>query len=211
VAVAGDFGARLVQVVIGAAVSGVGLAWMIRAKLGVQPWDVLHLAVAGLLHVSVGVVIVAVSLVVLLAWWPLGLRPGWGTLTMAFIPGLVCDGALWITPTFDNNVVMRAMLLVAGVVTFATGTAIVIRAGLGPGARDGLMVGLCRRYGWRVAVVRTGIEMSAWTLGLVLGGPWASVASGAAGVGTVVVMLSVGPLLGMMLPKSAIDSRREAG
>lgn len=208
---AADLAARLAQVVVGATVAGCGLAWMIRARLGAQPWDVLHLALAGVLHVSVGTVIIAVSVLVLLAWWPLRLRPGWGTLAMTFIPGEACDLALWLTPSFDNNMPVRVVMLASGIVVFAFGTAAVIRAGLGPGARDGLMVGLCRRYSWPVALVRTGIEMAAWTLGLAVAGPWASVASGAAGIGTVAIMLSLGPLLGLMLPRRAIDSRRETG
>jgi uncharacterized membrane protein YczE len=206
-----DLGARLVQVVAGASVSGIGLAWMIRAKLGAQPWDVLHLALASLAHVTVGTVIVAMSMLVLLAWWPLRLRPGWGTLAMTFIPGLACDGALWITPTFDNNLPMRVALLVCGIGVFAVGTAAVIRAGLGPGARDGLMVGACRRFGWSVFAVRTGIEVTVLALGLALAGFWPAVHAGTAGVGTVVIALSLGPLLGRMLPKRAIDSRRETG
>ena len=39
-----DGALRLGQVVAGAATAGTGLALMIRARLGAQPWDALHLA-----------------------------------------------------------------------------------------------------------------------------------------------------------------------
>ena len=210
-----DGALRLGQVVAGAATAGTGLALMIRARLGAQPWDVLHLAVSGLLHVSVGAVIIGVSVVVLAAWWPLRLRPGWGTLAMTFIPGLACDGVLALLPAPDSMII-RPVLLVAGLLLFAVGTAAVIRAQLGPGARDGLMVGLCARFGWSVAVVRAGIEVSVLVLGLLLLGPARAVAAGPAGVGTVVVALLLGPMLDVLLdpillPRRPIDSRPPAG
>jgi uncharacterized membrane protein YczE len=66
-----------------------------------------------------------------------------------------------------------------------------LTANLGPGPRDGLMTGLHRRYGWRIAVVRTGLEVTALSLGALLGGR--------VGIGTVIFALGVGPALGLTL------------
>jgi uncharacterized membrane protein YczE len=96
----------------------------------------------------------------------------------------------------------RVGLLVAGIVVFAVGSAVLIRARLGPGVRDGLMTGACARWGWPVGMVRTGLEVSVLGLGLVVaGGPANAIGAGSLGVGTLVVAASLGPLMHLLLPR----------
>jgi uncharacterized membrane protein YczE len=83
-------------------------------------------------------------------------------------------------------------MLASGVVLNALAGAMYIGAGLGPGPRDGLMTGLVRVTGRSVGLIRTSIEVSVLIAGFVLGGT--------VGLGTVVYALSIGPLLGFMLP-----------
>ena len=189
---------RLARVVAGASAMGAGLALMIRARLGAQPWDVLHLALSHLLGVSPGTVIIGVSLLVLLLWWPLRQRPGLGTVATTILPGATCDLVLAVLPTPDA-LAARAGLLAAGIGVFSIGTALVIRAGLGPGARDGLMTGACARWGWRVRTVRTALELSVLALGLLLADPIQAIHTGTAGPGTLAIALTLGPLLGLLL------------
>ncbi|MBB5897326.1 YczE/YyaS/YitT family protein [Kutzneria kofuensis] len=192
--------------IAGASAMGAGLALMIRAHLGAQPWDVLHLALAKLLGVSPGTVIIGVALLVLLFWWPLRQRPGLGTLATTILPGVSCDLVLSVVPVPDD-LVPRAALLAGGISAFAAGTALVIRAGLGPGARDGLMTGACARWGWSVRTVRTCLELGVLVLGLVLTDPMQAIRTGTAGPGTIAIALTLGPLLGLLLKQRA---KREA-
>ncbi|WP_211769324.1 YczE/YyaS/YitT family protein [Kutzneria sp. CA-103260] len=192
------FGGRLAVVCLGASTTGAGLALMIRARLGAQPWDVLHLALAKLLNVSPGTVIIGVSLLVLIFWWPLRQRPGLGTLAMTILPGACCDLVLSVVPV-PADLALRAALLAGGIAVFSVGTALVIRGGLGPGARDGLMTGACARWGLSVRTVRTGLELGVLILGLVLANPVQAIATGTAGPGTVAIALTLGPLIGVLL------------
>ncbi|MFI9380029.1 YitT family protein [Kutzneria sp. NPDC052558] len=192
------FGWKLAGVVLGASTTGAGLALMIRARLGAQPWDVLHLALAKLLNVSPGTVIIGMSLLVLLFWWPLRQRPGLGTLAMTFLPGACCDLVLAVVPV-PSDLAPRAALLAGGIVVFSVGTALVIKSGLGPGARDGLMTGACARWGLSVRTVRTGLELGVLTLGLILANPVQAVSAGTAGPGTLAIALTLGPLIGVLL------------
>ena len=201
---------RLLRVVTGASAMGAGLALMIRARLGAQPWDVLHLALAKLLGVSPGTVIIGVSLLVLLFWWPLKQRPGLGTVATTFLPGVCCDLVLSIVPT-PNDLVPRAALLVSGIAVFSVGTALVIRGGLGPGARDGLMTGACARWGLSVRTVRTGLELGVLVLGLILANPVQAIAAGTAGPGTLVIALTLGPLIGLLLKQPAKQPPKVVG
>lgn len=193
---------RLFRVIVGASAIGAGLALMIRAHLGAQPWDVLHLALAKLLGVSPGTVIIGVGLLVLLFWWPLRQRPGLGTVATAVLPGVSCDLVLSIVPV-PADLLPRTALLAGGIVVFSAGTALVILAGLGPGARDGLMTGACARWGWSVRTVRTGLELSVLILGLILADPMQAIRAGTVGPGTLAIALTLGPLIGVLLKQRA--------
>jgi uncharacterized membrane protein YczE len=183
--------ARLVRLYLGLAGFGVSLALMVRARLGLGPWDVLHQGIARHLGVQLGWVTIGVSVVVLLAWIPLRQRPGLGTLSNAVLVGLVVNAALDVLPA-PRALAWRAAWLAAGIGLNGLATACYIGAGLGPGPRDGLMTGLAAR-GHSLRVVRTLIELSVLVIGAVLGG--------SIGVGTVAYALAIGPLTHVLLPR----------
>ena len=62
---------RFAQLLAGLALYGTSMAMMIRATLGLNPWDVLHQEVALRTGWSFGTVTALTGLVVLLAWIPL--------------------------------------------------------------------------------------------------------------------------------------------
>ena len=131
---------------------------MVRADLGLGPWDVLHQGVAERTGISIGVVTILTGMVVLLLWIPIRERPGLGTLLNVLLIGVVVDVTLAVVDTPDA-MWQRVALLVVGVYVFGPGSGWYIGAGLGPGPRDGLMTGIARR-GHSVRVVRTGIELA---------------------------------------------------
>lgn len=186
---------RLTQLLIGLVLYGISLAMVIRASLGTAPWDVLHQGLAGKTGLSLGTVVVIVSFVVLLLWIPLKQWPGIGTLGNAVLVGVFADIGLAVIPKF-SHLGGQAALLVAAVLLNGLASALYIGAGLGPGARDGLMTGLARRTGWPVRGARTGIEV------VVLGGGW--LLGGSVGLGTVLYALAIGPLVQLMLPRFTI-------
>ncbi|HEX5615823.1 MAG TPA: hypothetical protein VFZ83_11785 [Acidimicrobiia bacterium] len=163
---------------------GVAIGLSVRAELGLAPWDVFHQGVADATGLSFGAVVVAVGLVVLLSWVPLGQRPGIGTVVNTLTIGFVADATLALLPEVDLLAIRVAFLLVA-TLTFGIGGGLYIGAGLGPGPRDGLMTGLAAR-GHRLWVVRTTLELSVLVAGWLLGGT--------VGVGTVLIALAIGPL-----------------
>ena len=189
---------RLPQLFGGLILFGVAIALMVRGGLGLAPWDVLHSGLARWLPLSMGQLIVAVSFVVLLFWFPLGEHPGVGTLANAVVIGLVTDASLAVLPVVDD-LFGRAGLMLAGVVLNGLSSAIYIGAQLGRGPRDGLMTGLARRTGWSLRLVRTGLEVTVLAIGLALGG--------AIGVGTLVFALAIGPLTQFFLPLVAVGTR----
>ena len=160
---------RLLQLFIGLTLYGVSTAMFVRADLGADPWNVFHLGVANLLSMNIGVVIIAVGVLVLLAWIPLRQRPGFGTLSNVIMIGLAADVALLVIPGFES-LLARSGLLVSAVILNALATALYIGAGFGAGPRDGLMTGIHARTGWPVRRIRTAIEVSVLLIGWLLGG-----------------------------------------
>jgi hypothetical protein len=182
---------RLAQLYVGLVLYGISLALMVRAQLGLDPWDVLHEGLANRLPLTFGQVVIVVGALVLLAWIPLRQRPGWGTISNVFVIGLAVDAALAVLPA-PEPMAWRIVFLVSGVVLNSVATAAYIGARLGPGPRDGLMTGLVARTGRSVRIVRTSIELS------VLAGGW--LLGGTVGLGTVLYAISIGPLVHFLLP-----------
>jgi uncharacterized membrane protein YczE len=191
---------RVAQLWAGLGLFGASLALMVDAKLGLGPWDVLHQGIGRVLGVQIGWVVVAVSVVVLLAWVPLRQRPGFGTVSNALLVGLAVNATLDVLPAPDP-LLARIGYLTAGVILNAAATGLYIGARLGPGPRDGLMTGLARR-GHSIRAVRTAIEVGVAVAGFALGG--------SIGVGTVVYALTIGPLVQVFLPHSAVAAHTSA-
>lgn len=186
---------RLPQVVLGVWLFGVGIAAMVRADLGVPPWDVFHQGVAQGLGVSIGTVIIGTGIVLVLAFLPLKERLGLGTLLNAVLIGVSVDVTLSWLPESPPHW-MRALLCAVGPVVVGFASGLYLGGGLGPGPRDGLMTGIGRR-GFTIWKVRTTLEVAVMVVGLLLGGRL--------GIGTEWFALSVGPIVQYFLRRLARD------
>jgi uncharacterized membrane protein YczE len=190
-------GRRLAQLYAGLALYGLSMALLVRAELGVMPWDVLHQGISRSVGGSLGAVSIVVGALVLLLWVPLRQRPGVGTISNVVVIGLAVDASLAVLPTVDA-VAARIVLVALGIVLNAVATAAYIGVHLGPGPRDGLMTGLVRRTGGSVRLVRTGIEVAVVASGWLLGGTL--------GVATVLYALAIGPLVQVLLPRLSMPT-----
>ena len=176
---------------VGVALFGISLGLVIRAGLGLAPWDVFHQGLASQLGVSIGAVIVGTSAVVLLAWIPLKERPGIGTLANGGLVGIWVNLTLDVIPDTIDSWPARAALLLIGLLINGIGSGMYIGAGLGPGPRDGLMSAIARR-GFTIRRVRTTLEISVLITGVLIGGT--------IGIGTVIYAAGIGPLAHIFIP-----------
>lgn len=190
---------RVAQLLIGLFLYGIGIALIVRGTLGVAPWDVLTQGTDRHTHLGFGLVTVLLSAVVLLFWIPIRQKPGIGTVLNALLVGPSADVGLWLVPA-GLDLWLRIILFTAGLLVLAVATGLYIGAHFGPGPRDGLMTGLHRRTGWKIWIVRTGIELTVLAIGWALGGN--------VGIGTVLFALLIGPLCQRTIPLFAI--KREA-
>jgi uncharacterized membrane protein YczE len=190
---------------VGLVLFGVGIGGMAEAGMGLGPWEVFHQGIARLTGLQLGTVSILVGIPVLAAWYPLGERPGVGTVLNIAVIGTATNVAMGIIPAAEGLAQQVAMML-AGVATIAVGSGLYLASDLGPGPRDGLMTGLHLRFGWSIRRARTGIELGVLVLGFLLGGT--------IGIGTIVFALGIGPAVQVALRvfdrEGRVSKRRRA-
>lgn len=186
---------RLIQLYAGLLLFGVSASMLLLGALGVDPWDVFHQGLARQFGLGVGTWALIVSGAVLVLWIPLRQRPGLGTISNAILVGLTIDAMLAVFHT-PHSLAARWALMLGGVLLNGVATGAYIGAGLGPGPRDGLMIGWAAR-GHQIRVVRTCIELTVFAAGWALGGN--------VGIGTIIYALAIGPLAHAFVPRFAIS------
>ena len=182
---------RIIQLLVGLVLYGFAISMMVRAAIGVSPWDVLSQGLAKQTGIPFGWVTNIVGALVLLFWIPIRQKPGLGTVLNVLLVGTSAQLGLMVLPA-QNSLVLQVVLFAGGLALLAVATGLYIGAGFGPGPRDGLMTGLHRRFGWPIWIVRTAIELTVLGLGWLLGGN--------VGIGTVAFALLIGPMVNITLP-----------
>ena len=163
---------------------GLGEGLLIVSSMGNSPWTVLAEGVYLDVGFSIGLITILISVVVLLFWLPLNQKPGIGTILNAIIIGLMIDICIRFVPV-PENYISQLILAIVAVLTVGLGGGIYLIANLGPGPRDGLMIGLQKKTNLPIAAVRAFLEISVMSIGWYLGGT--------VGVGTLLFAFGVGP------------------
>lgn len=164
-----SFGYRFAKLIIGLFIYGIGVAMVVDAQIGIAPWDVLAQGISIQTRLSFGQATIVVSLIVLLTWIPLRVRPGLGSIMNALMIGLVADLALASIQTPDSYLAKLALFL-GGMVVISFATGMYISCGMGKGPRDGLNVGLAKRFNKPFWLARSAVEISVVAIGFLLGG-----------------------------------------
>ena len=180
----------LVMLVIGLFLFGLGEAIIIGSGSGVSPWTVLAQGISMRSNLSIGMATFVISVSILIFWITLKQIPGIGTVLNAIIIASAIDLTLPYLPRPDTTF-FKILQASFGILIVGIGSGIYLSSNLGPGPRDGLMVGLQKKTNTAIPVIRTFIELSAVTLGWFLGG--------VVGIGTILFVFGVGPCVGIGL------------
>ncbi len=181
---------RMLVLIFGLMIFGVGEAFLVVTSLGNSPWVVLSEGISLNSNLNIGESTFLVSFVVLLLWIPLRQKPGFGTLANIVVIAASIELGLLIIPTVEN-IYFRYFYVLFGIALVGIGSALYITCGLGTGPRDGLMTGLHYKTGVRVGRVRLGIEIVALSIGAFLGG--------SLGIGTALFALLIGQSVAISL------------
>ena len=175
---------------VGLIIFGLGEGLLIVSSSGASPWSVLAQGLFLNIGFSVGLITIFISIAVLLLWFPLKQKPGIGTILNALIIGLMIDACIRYVPT-PENYFDQVLLGAIAVFTVGLGGGIYLVANLGPGPRDGLMIGLQKKTNLPIASVRAVLEITVMSIGWYLGGT--------VGVGTLLFAFGIGTCIALSL------------
>ncbi|MCG7335089.1 YitT family protein [Sporosarcina sp. ACRSM] len=179
---------------VGMLVLSLGISMTIKGqRLGIGPWDVLHVGLfqhfglsIGTWSVLTGCIIVTSTAVVLREW------PKIGTWLNMVLVGAFIDLFNWMIP--DMTAIWAQMIIFAGgIIVQGIGVGIYICPNIGAGPRDSLMLVLVQKTGASVKKIRTTIEVCVAIIGWIFGGP--------IGFGTALIALFLGQVVHYTLPQ----------
>lgn len=191
----GQIGPRFFIYFIGLLIMSLGIVLLLKADLGVPPWDVLHVGLflnlgltIGSWNIIVGIFILTLSSIISKE------LPQVGALLNMLLVGIFIDLYLLIpflkTPSFLFG---QIMMVVAGIIIIGYGMGLYISASFGAGPRDSLMIALTTVTGWKISTVRAFIEIIVLIVGWILGGP--------VFIGTILFTVIIGPVSGWVIPQ----------
>lgn len=192
---------RLAILAISLVLVATGVALMIRAEIGVAPYDVLTTGLASLTGIEIGVAAMLLPLAFTLLGWALGGRVGPGTVIAVLLVGPILGLVLHLLPDAVEPMAPRLVLFTVGFAVLAAGITGVVLAEIGPGPAELLMLAIHRK-GYALAPVRTVIEVVSVAIGWAMGGQ--------VGAGTVAVAILIGPTLRWTLSTAGYDSTAAA-
>ncbi|WP_408954813.1 YczE/YyaS/YitT family protein [Natroniella sp. ANB-PHB2] len=178
---------------LGLLVVSFGIVLTIRAELGVAPWDVFHIGLSNQFSFTVGRAGQVTGFVIILLSFVVGkIKPTLGTIANILLIGFMID-LLMLVVSSPTNLIIRYFYLILGTVIFGFGAGLYISAHCGTGPRDSLMMALDKNLSYDISIIRGGIEVGALSIGYILGGP--------VGIGTILIALGIGPIVGLSLNK----------
>jgi len=136
---------RLFRLVASWVLVAIGVPLIVRAGLGVAPFDVLNTGVSDVADLSFGVVFVIDGCIFFLIGALLGASPGPASWVGGFAIGPMINVTLSLLPDPDA-IVARVPMLVSGILILAVGICLVVSTDLGAGPTEVVMLGLIRRH-----------------------------------------------------------------
>ena len=181
----------------GLALFGLGEGLLIVSFTGASPWSVLAQGISLNVDYSIGVITLFISIGVLFFWIFLSQKPGIGTVLNALIIAVMIDICINFVPT-PGNYLYQIFLAILAVLIVGLGAGIYLVANLGPGPRDGLMIGLQQKTNLPIALVRAVLEITVVSIGWYFGGT--------VGFGTLLFAFGIGPAVafGLFIVKKII-------
>ncbi|MBM6619698.1 YczE/YyaS/YitT family protein [Bacillus suaedaesalsae] len=179
---------------IGLMIMAFGIVLMIKADIGVAPWDVLHIGLYKQFGLTIGTWSIIIGFLVLFSTSVLSKSwPQIGAFLNMLLVGVFID-LFMLLPfiTTPYHLVGRIVMLIAGVAIIGYGIGVYISAKRGAGPRDTLMLVLTEKTGWKVSRTRLGMEVIVLSVGFLLGGP--------VSLGTFLFGFTIGPIVGVTLP-----------
>ena len=181
---------RLFWLILGVAVSSIGIAMMLQANVGLEPWSVLQQGMSLRTGMTYGTASAIAGAAAILTAVLFGESFGFGTIINIAGCAVMIDAiqAAHLIPQM-HGLVSGIAMLIGGLELLALGTWLYMKSALGSGPRDALMVALARKTGRSAGVCRICADILVTVSGFLLGGQF--------GIGTVISALGLGSLINL--------------
>ncbi len=196
----GDIITNIILAVVALFFNGFGIHLTMQANIGAAPWDVFNLGLSKSLGILYGSASITVSLTILiidiLMREPLGIA----MFIDAIVVGKSVDffNYINIVPKCET-IVQGIFMMFAGLIVLGYTQFLYMKASLGCGPRDTLLVGLKKRMkSVPIGVVSIGLLSTATFIGFLLGGP--------VGIGTIICALCQGPVMQLAFRTLSFDA-----
>lgn len=177
---------------------------LVTSDFGAGPWDLVYIGLSNKLGVSIGICMnIAAIIHITLAGLISKKMPQLLSLVTSFVIGIFVD--IWML-LFQHVVVdtfyLKFSLFFASLIVISLGACIYLKAKFPVSPLDYLMLTIIDKFKISLSVSKILCELSGFILGLALGGP--------VGLGTVIILFSIGPLIQLFdKPISKIYKRFE--
>ncbi|TPV96834.1 MAG: hypothetical protein B7733_02825 [Myxococcales bacterium FL481] len=193
---------RFAQLQLGLFGMALGIALMLGARLGLDPWSAFHEGLVIQTDWSFGRITQAVGLgLIAVSWVLFRERPGIGTVCNMLVIGpwidLICGLSFYPQA---NDMVFGTIEFLAGIAICALASGLYIGARFGAGPRDAFVLGLARRTGRSIRFTRVALELVVLGTGWSLGAP--------IGLGTLLFAFLMGPAMQASLRLFGYTHRR---
>ena len=179
----------------GMMVLSLGVSMTIKGqRLGIGPWDVLHVGLFEKFGLTIGTWGIITGFVIVISTAAVLKRlPKLGTWLNMILIGLFIDLFNWLLPEF-HTLGAQVAIFTLGVIVIGYGVGLYVSPNMGAGPRDSLMLLIVDKFGISLKMSRTIMEVLVACLGWLLGGP--------VGIGTVIIALISGQIVQYSLPQS---------
>ena len=187
---------RSIFYIVGLFLVSFGVSLTIKADLGAGAWDALNVGLAEVIGLTVGtwIIIVGIILIFLNAFLQKK-RPEILAVLPIFLVGAFVD--FWLLFILNNwnpsGFSLQLIILIAGVAALSCGIATYLQADFPIIPIDQFMISIHKRLGVSLGIAKTIGELTALLLAFLFKGP--------IGIGTIIVTISIGPLVQIFLPK----------
>jgi len=192
---------KLPRLIIGFLLIAFGIYLIKKMNLGMNAWGTFQLGITNITNLAYGTINILVGLVIIIISSLFKFYPGVGTVLNMILVGLFINFFdKFLIFSNPESYFFKVLILLIGLIIYSYGVFIYLSCNMGAGPRDGLMVTLIKLTNKSVFKVRTGIEITVFALGFILGAK--------IGLGTVIVTLSGGWILNQIFEFHNYDTEK---
>lgn len=192
---------QIPKLIIAFLIIAYGMVQMKDVSIGMHAWATLTLGLMKVTNLNFGQLSQLIGLTIILASMTIKIYPGLATLLNMFFIGFFIDLIDPYPITFiPDSIFFKLIAYYLGIIIFSYGIYLYLSVEMGAGPRDGLMVGLVKLTGFRVAYVRPAIELTVLIIGAILGGKL--------GIGTVLISITGGYILDWIFQLKNFDAKK---